>query len=113
LLREGAEVVGYDPQAAALAEAEVPGLRTAGSALEAATGAHCVVLATEWAEFRTLDLAELRAVMAHPVLVDGRNLFDPEALREAGFWYYPTGRPPVLQSAEPEPAASHAGTAGA
>ncbi len=102
LLRDGADVVGYDPEAAQLAAAEVPGLRTAGSALEAATGAHCIVLATEWAEFADLDLSALYAVMAHPVVVDGRNLFDPETMRAAGFWYYPTGRPPVLQNADPE-----------
>ncbi|MEX0985656.1 MAG: UDP-glucose/GDP-mannose dehydrogenase family protein [Actinomycetota bacterium] len=106
LLRDGADVVGYDPEAARLAAAEVPGLRTAGSALEAATGAHCVVLATEWAEFADLDLSALHAVMAHPVVVDGRNLFDPETMRAAGFWYYPTGRPPVLQNADPEIAAA-------
>jgi UDPglucose 6-dehydrogenase len=58
-----------------------------------------VVLATEWDEFRTLDLGALAAAMAHPVLVDGRNLFDPETMRAAGFWYYPTGRDPVLQVA--------------
>ena len=105
LLAEGAEVIGYDPQAAEPALAEVPGLHTASSAMEAVTGAHCVVLATEWAEFAALDLAALRDAMAHPVVVDGRNLFDPAAMRDAGFWYYPTGRPPVLQTAPPQDAA--------
>jgi UDPglucose 6-dehydrogenase len=100
LLAEGADVVGYDPQAEHLAVAEVPGLRTEASALAAATDAHCVVVATEWSEFRDIDLAELRAVMAHPVVVDGRNLYDPAVMREAGFWYYPTGRPAVLQAAD-------------
>jgi UDPglucose 6-dehydrogenase len=98
LLEAGALVVGYDPEAGALAKEELPRLETAGSALEAATGAHCVVLATEWEEFRRLDLDALRAVMAHPVVVDGRNLFDPETMREAGFWYYPTGRPAVVHA---------------
>ena len=105
LLADGADVVGYDPQAAELAMAEVPGLRTEPTALAAATGAHCVVVATEWAEFRDLDPRALRDAMSHPVLVDGRNLYDPAAMREAGFWYYPTGRPPVVQTA---PAAGEA-----
>ncbi|MGZ4131502.1 MAG: UDP-glucose dehydrogenase family protein [Actinomycetota bacterium] len=99
LLEEGAAVVGYDPEAGALAKEELPGLETAASALEAARGAHCVVLATEWDEFRRLDLDALREAMAHPVVVDGRNLFDPETMRDAGFWYYPTGRPAVAPEA--------------
>jgi UDPglucose 6-dehydrogenase len=102
LLQEGAEVVGYDPRAAAAAQREVPGLRVVDTAYEAVTGAHCLVLATEWPEFGDLDLGRLRGLMAHPVVVDGRNLFDPDAMREAGFWYYPTGRPPVLQSGVPD-----------
>jgi UDPglucose 6-dehydrogenase len=104
LLADGAEVVGYDPEAGPSAAAEVPGLTLAGSALEAAAGAHCVVLATEWAAFADLDLGALRAAMAHPVVVDGRNLYDPEAMRAAGFWYYPTGRPAVHQPAPGSPA---------
>lgn len=98
LLAEGAEVVGYDPKAAEAAVVDVPELLIAADPYEAATGAHCVVVATEWEEFRSIDLDRLRAVMAHPVVVDGRNLFDPEVMRRAGFWYYPTGRRPVLQS---------------
>jgi UDPglucose 6-dehydrogenase len=110
LLAEGAEVVGYDPQAGEAAAAEVPGLTIADSLAEAVAGAHCVVLATEWSEFRDLDLTALRAAMAHPVVVDGRNLFDPEAMRAAGFWYYPTGRPPVLQTTAPPAAVAAAGS---
>jgi UDPglucose 6-dehydrogenase len=99
LLEGGADVVACDPKAAAEALLEIPELRVAGDAYEAATGAHCLVLATDWAEYRTLDLVALRGVMVQPVVVDGRNLFDPEEMDAAGFWYYPTGRPPVLQAA--------------
>jgi UDPglucose 6-dehydrogenase len=99
LLRSGAEVIGYDPKAADEAAAEVPGLRIADDPYEAAIGAHCLIVATDWEEFRTLDLGTLKAVMAQPVVVDGRNLFDPSEMDAAGFWYYPTGRPPVVQHA--------------
>jgi UDPglucose 6-dehydrogenase len=99
LLEGGADVVACDPKAAAEALLEIPELRIAGDAYEAATGAHCLVLATDWGEYRTLDLVALRGVMVQPVVVDGRNLFDPEEMDAAGFWYYPTGRPPVLQTA--------------
>jgi UDPglucose 6-dehydrogenase len=99
LLDAGADVVGYDPEAATEAAAEVPGLRLAGDAYEAAAGAHCLVLATEWPEFAALDVARLGRTMAHRVVVDGRNLFDPAAMEAAGFRYHPTGRRPILQPA--------------
>ena len=93
LLDEGADVVGYDPQAATNAKAEVPDLEIAADPYSACEGAHCMVLATEWDEFRGLDLDRLRDGMAYPVVVDGRNLFDPADMQRRGFTYYPTGRP--------------------
>jgi UDPglucose 6-dehydrogenase len=96
LLTEGAHVVGYDPQAAANAKAEVPELDVAPDAYDAASGAHCLVVGTDWEEFRALDLSRLREVMVYPVVVDGRNIFEPDRMRQAGFAYYPTGRPPVV-----------------
>ena len=64
-----------------------------GSALEAATGADCALLLTDWDEFRTLDPRKLKKVMAHPTLLDGRNLFDPAKMRALGFTYRSVGRP--------------------
>lgn len=93
----GAHVVGFDPRAAANAKQDFPELEIASDPYEAAAGAHCLVLATEWHEFRTLDLAALKEVMAYPVVVDGRNALDPVEMAAAGFTYYPMGRPPVLQ----------------
>jgi len=93
----GAHIVGFDPRAAANAKQEMPELEIASDPYEAAAGAHCLVLATEWHEFRTLDLAALKEVMAYPVVVDGRNALDPVEVAAAGFTYYPMGRPPVLQ----------------
>lgn len=95
LLDGGATVVGYDPKAMANAKEECPQLLSAGDPYEAAAGAHCLVVGTEWPEFRSLDLARLRGVMAQPSVVDARNVFDPGAMRDAGFTYYPTGRPNV------------------
>lgn len=95
LLQHGAEIVGYDPQASANAKTELPELDIAASAYDAAEGAHCVVVCTEWDEFGSLDLAKLRDAMADPVVVDGRNVFDPVEMKAAGITYYPTGRPPV------------------
>jgi UDPglucose 6-dehydrogenase len=95
LLHSAAEVVGYDPRAMGNAKSDLPELEVAMDAYEAAAGAHCVVLCTEWDEFRGLDLGKLAGIMADPVVVDGRNMFEPQAMREAGITYYPTGRPPL------------------
>jgi UDPglucose 6-dehydrogenase len=96
LLASGAQVVGCDPHAAGNAKEELPELTLASDAYEAASGAHAIVIATDWEEFRSLDLARLRGIMTYPLVVDGRNLLDPLEMAEAGFWYYPTGRPPVV-----------------
>jgi len=93
LLAGGAHVVGYDPQAAANAKEELPELEIGLDPYEAVAGSHCVVICTGWPEFRSLDLNRLRALMAFPVVVDGRNLFDANEMRAAGLAYYPTGRP--------------------
>jgi UDPglucose 6-dehydrogenase len=96
LLGEGAIVIGYDPEAGGNAKAEVPELELASDPYEAAWGAHCLVVCTEWEEFRTLDLAAIREVMLYPVIVDGRNAFDSDVMRQLGFTYYPTGRPATV-----------------
>jgi UDPglucose 6-dehydrogenase len=92
LIAEGAQVVGYDPRALANAKEELPGLETAQGPYEAADQAHCVVICTDWPDFRDLDLQRLKVAMIEPVIVDGRNLLDEEAVRSAGFRYFPTGR---------------------
>jgi UDPglucose 6-dehydrogenase len=96
LLREGAHVVGYDPQGGSNAKAELPELEVCHDMYDALNDAHCMVLCTEWDEFKTLDLEKLHSLMAYPVVVDGRNLFDPQEMKNAGFSYYPTGRPHVV-----------------
>ncbi|MDQ3752072.1 MAG: UDP-glucose/GDP-mannose dehydrogenase family protein [Actinomycetota bacterium] len=93
LLAQGATVVGYDPLAAANAKDVLPELQLAPDPISAASGADCVVICTEWPEIRDLDAVELKEAMAYPVVVDGRNAFDPETMANHGFVYYPTGRP--------------------
>ncbi|HSL12480.1 MAG TPA: UDP-glucose/GDP-mannose dehydrogenase family protein [Actinomycetota bacterium] len=95
LAAAGADVVGYDPEAASEALREMPELTVADSAYDAAEGAHCLVLCTGWSEFRDLDFDKLAELMAFRLVVDGRNFFDPAAVVDAGFAYYPMGRPPV------------------
>jgi UDPglucose 6-dehydrogenase len=98
LIDEGATVVAYDPMARDdAARGEAGDIEIAGDPYEAATGAACIVVCTEWPEFLDLDLARLKGVMAQPSIVDGRNLLDAHALGEAGFSYHPVGRAPLDQ----------------
>ncbi len=89
---EGAEAVAYDPIAADRARLLLPTVELAPSALEALEGAEAAVLVTEWPEFADLDWGQAASAMARPLLVDGRNFLDPDALRAAGFEYEGIGR---------------------
>jgi UDPglucose 6-dehydrogenase len=71
----------------------LPGVEMATSALEALDGADAAVLVTEWPEFAEVDWAAVAKRMANPLLVDGRNFLDPEAIRAAGITYEAIGRP--------------------
>jgi UDPglucose 6-dehydrogenase len=93
LQARGARVRVYDPAAMAKARAVLPAVTFCTDAYAAAAGADAVALVTEWAEFRELDLARVRASMRQPVLVDGRNLYDPQALAALGFTYRGIGLP--------------------
>jgi UDPglucose 6-dehydrogenase len=84
---EGAEVVAYDP------EAKSDAVTMAASAVEAARDADVLLVATEWPEFATADLAEVAKVMKGYRVVDSRNLLDPAAVRGAGLDYWGLGRP--------------------
>lgn len=93
LVERGAKVRAYDPQAMEKAKAHLEQVTMCTSALEAAQGADCALLLTEWEEFRSLDWKKMKQVMAHPTLIDGRNVFDPVRMRELGFTYRSVGRP--------------------
>ena len=92
-MEEGASVVGHDPMAAAEARAMAPHLQTADDPYEAVVGAHCVVVCTDWPEYRGLDLDRLRERMTYPIIVDGRNILDPDRAERAGLTYLSIGRP--------------------
>ena len=92
LLQRGAVVRGYDPAALDKARAVLPQLEYRRNAYAAARGADAVVIVTEWNEFRQLDLQRLRRGMRRPVVVDGRNIYDPAEMRRLGFVYRGIGR---------------------
>jgi UDPglucose 6-dehydrogenase len=103
LLEEGSILRMHDPQATPNAQQVFPEARGrvtyCTSAYEAARGAHALLLLTEWEEFRRLDLIRLRHLMELPVLVDGRDLYDPETARQAGFEYHSVGRAGAMNPA--------------
>jgi UDPglucose 6-dehydrogenase len=86
---EGAEVRAWDP----IARPELSGLALCETPLEAVTGADAAVIVTEWPELASLASTEVRDAMRTPVIVDGRNVLDPEATRALGFVYEGIGRP--------------------
>jgi UDPglucose 6-dehydrogenase len=92
LVAAGAEVRAYDPAATERARILLPDVELLEDAYAVATGADALVLVTEWNEFRQLDMARIKHLMRKPVIVDGRNIYDPQAMRSLGFTYRGIGR---------------------
>src|SRR6185437_4331766 len=98
LLDAGATLTAYDPAAMQKAQDELPPsaqLRYAGDPYDAAQDADALLILTDWKEFATLDLARLNRALRYPIVIDGRNLYRPEAMRNDGFNYISIGRQPV------------------
>jgi len=92
LLAAGTHVRAYDPAAMEGARVKLPAVEYTKDAYAVAAGADAVVVVTEWNEFRHLDMARLKASMRRPVIVDGRNIYDPAVMRGHGFTYKGIGR---------------------
>jgi UDPglucose 6-dehydrogenase len=95
LLGRGARVVAYDPAAMAAAREiyrDEPGVAFASSPSAALEGADALIIVTEWKEFRSPDLDEIKRRLKYPVVFDGRNLYDPDWMRECGLEYFSIGR---------------------
>jgi UDPglucose 6-dehydrogenase len=93
LLDLGATVRAYDPAGMEQAKIFLPDIAYCDGPFSAAEGAHALVIVTEWEQFRALDLNRLKKVMASPIIVDLRNIYDPEELGKEGFVYDSVGRP--------------------
>jgi UDPglucose 6-dehydrogenase len=104
LIERGATVCAYDPVAMdearrsfsvdfIRAPEHLKALAYANSASMALEGADALIIATEWKTFRSPDFTAMKSVLKQPVIFDGRNLYDPKALRDQGFEYEPIGRP--------------------
>ena len=96
LLAEGCTVIAYDPAAMERAEVKLPRssqMQYANGIEEAATDADALLILTDWQEFARLDLMQLHTLMRYPIVIDGRNLYDPKQMTENGFTYLSIGRP--------------------
>jgi UDPglucose 6-dehydrogenase len=94
LAGDGATIRAFDPEGMTAAKPLLPdGVVWCRDALDAAAGADAVVLITEWNEFRAIPPERMRAAMTGRLLIDLRNAWDPQAMREAGFDYHGIGRP--------------------
>jgi UDPglucose 6-dehydrogenase len=114
LLQEGCQIAAYDPAAQQRAREVLNStVEYASHAYEAARGADALLILTEWDEFASLDLDRLHQQLKYPIVIDGRNLYDPEAMAAHGFTYYSVGRPattpetPPLEASAPPRKASH------
>ena len=92
LLREGATVRAYDPEAMEKAKADLPNIEYCQDPYEAAEGADAILIVTEWEHFRNLDWQRLKGIVEQPLIVDGRNMFDPNEVARNGFRYVSVGR---------------------
>jgi UDPglucose 6-dehydrogenase len=92
LKKSGAKVRAFDPAAIPNARALHPDLHYARDAYDCAAGADFLVLATEWNEFRALDLSRLAGLLRAPTMIDLRNVYDPEEMKAAGWKYVGVGR---------------------
>src|SRR5216683_1233933 len=96
LLAEGCSIAAYDPAASRRTQEELPAgpnLRYVDDAYAAAKDADALLILTDWAEFATLDLDRLNKTLRYPIIIDGRNLYDPDIMVKYGFTYLSIGRP--------------------
>ncbi len=93
LKEEGSKIVAYDPKAMPNAKAMIPDILYADDPYEMLSGCDGLIVATEWDVFVKASLDQIKAKLAQPVVVDGRNIFDPKTMKEKGFVYVSVGRP--------------------
>src|SRR6185436_7527940 len=102
LLDRGATVRAFDPEAMAACKPLFPTLIYCDNAYETAEGADALVIITEWNQFRKLELDRLHQLLRQPLVIDLRNLYDPEKMAAAGFRYVSIGRPEGIPETRPQ-----------
>jgi UDPglucose 6-dehydrogenase len=104
LLAEGCSIAAYDPAAIKRTQEILPAgpnLRYEADAYAAAKDADALLILTDWAEFATLDLTRLNKTLRYPIVIDGRNLYDPDIMMRSGYTYLSIGRPAAYPARDP------------
>ena len=89
---EGATIKAFDPQAMGEAAHLLPKVKLCKDPYDVARGADCLAILTEWNEFKELDFTRIKKLLRQPLIIDGRNIYDPEEMRKLGFRYLGVGR---------------------
>ena len=92
LVEAGATVRGYDPVAMQVAGPMLPAVEMFKNPYDMAKGCDALIVVTEWNEFKQLDLPKVKSLLKTPIIMDGRNIYDPARMREMGFNYRAIGR---------------------
>lgn len=92
LQKEGAEIKAYDPKANEKAKDILQNVTFCKNAYETAKGSDCLVIITEWDEFKKMNLAKIKKLLNTPIIIDGRNIFSPEKMKKLGFRYICMGK---------------------
>jgi UDPglucose 6-dehydrogenase len=95
LQAEGAKIRAFDPQAIPAAKRIFKGIQYAKNAYEACRRADALLILTEWREFKKLDLRRIKKLLKRPIIIDGRNIYDPTVVKKLGYQYHSVGRAPV------------------
>jgi UDPglucose 6-dehydrogenase len=105
LLAEGCQIVTFDPAAISRAKGVLgDSVSYAEDPYDAAKGADALLILTEWKEFAALNLSRLKQLLNYPIVLDGRNLYSPKQMADAGLHYYSVGRPSIkVRNAMPSP----------
>lgn len=92
LIELGIEVTAFDPQAMDNAKHHLPKIRYAKDEYQAIKGKDAMLIVTEWPQFSQMDLAKIKKLLKSPIIIDGRNIFDPHKVKDLGFYYLGIGR---------------------
>ncbi len=92
LLEQKARIKAYDPKAIKETQSILPKINYVNNMYAAAEKADCLFIATEWDEFKNASLQKLKKIMRRPVIIDGRNIFEPVRMKKLGFIYHCIGR---------------------
>jgi UDPglucose 6-dehydrogenase len=101
LQQAGAVIRAFDPEGMVEAARLLTGVVFCDNAYDALKGADALTVVTEWNEFRALDMARVKALLSRPIVVDLRNIYSPEEMAAAGFFYSSIGRPALPPAAGP------------